>query len=122
MLVRLCNAMGSVAIGVAVATAGTARAESCLDRVVGMGNRYDLATDLPTAGPRGPHVSAEDLARSGGAIEPRRLHDGTVIAPPAGKRYGMPTLPNVEGREPPDIDLAALQAVLVAARANRTRQ
>jgi hypothetical protein len=113
--------VASVVIGLAVASAGTARAEGCLGRVLATADRYGVATDPPTAGPRSPDVTAEELARSGGVIEPKRLKDGTVIAPPPGRRYGMPTLPDMERRELPGIDLTALQAVLVAARAQAER-
>jgi hypothetical protein len=121
MLGRLCSIVANVAIGLAVASLGTARAEGCLARVLATAERYGVATDPPTAGPRNPDVTVEELARSGGVVEPRRLKDGTVIAPPPGSRYGMATLPDIERRELPGIDLTALQAVLVAARAQAER-
>lgn len=119
---RLYREVSCVAIGFAVVvSAGTAAAESCLDRVLAAAARFGVATDPPTTGPHGPDVTAEDLARSGGVIEPMPLKDGTVITPPRGKSYGMTTLPDVDGRGLPGPDLTALQAVLVAARAQAER-
>ena len=111
------------AIGLAVLPlAGTAAAETCLDRVLAVGARYGVPTDPPTAGPGDSDVTARDLAKSGNVIEPERTKDNAVVAPPAGKSYGMPTLPDVKTKqESPGIDLTALQAVLVAARAQAER-
>jgi hypothetical protein len=64
-----------------------------------------VATDPPTAGPRDSDVTAQDLARSGGVIEPKRLKNGTVIAPPRSNSYGMPTLPDVTRHDLPGVDL-----------------
>ena len=45
-----------------------------------------------------------------------------MIAPPAGMNYGMATLPDVETKQDSrELDLAELQAVLVAARAQAER-
>ena len=104
------------------APAGTAAAESCLDRVLGIASRHGVTTDPPTAGPLDPDVTAQDLARSGGVIEPKRLDNGMAIAPPRGQNYGMETLPDVEKHDFPGSDLTALQAVLVAARAGGAGQ
>lgn len=122
MPARLYIAVRCFAIGLAtVASAGTARAESCLDRVLGIAGTYGLATDPPTVGARDSDVTIEDLARSGGVVEPERLKDGMVIAPPRDKGYRMPTLPDVKERDLPGVDLTALQAILVAARAQAER-
>jgi hypothetical protein len=109
--------------GLAVAASGgAAAAETCLARVLALGSRYGVATDPPTAGQHSPDVTTRELARSDGVVEPGQVKDKAVIAPPAGKQYGMPTLPDVETtHDPRGIDLTALQAVLVAARAQAER-
>jgi hypothetical protein len=112
-----CAAIGLTVVGPVTPAA----AETCLARVLALAARYNVATDPPTAGPRGSDVTARDLARSGGVIEPERLGDGTVLAPPRDKTYGMPTLPDVTRHDLPGADLTALQAVLVAARAQAER-
>jgi hypothetical protein len=119
---RLYSGIMCLAIGLAVGPwAGTAAAESCLDRVLGIAARYGVATDPPTVGPRDSDVTARDLGRSGGIIEPEQLKNRTVIAPPRGNSYGMPTLPDVSKHDVPGVDLMALQSVLVAARAQAER-
>lgn len=112
---------GAVGIGV-LALGGTAVAETCLERVLEVSARYGVTTDPPTAGPGDSDVTARDLAKSGSVIEPERTKDRAVVAPPPGKSYRMPTLPDVKtNQEFPGVDLTALQAVLVAARAQAER-
>jgi len=67
-------------------------------------------------------VTSRELGRSGGVIEPPATSDHSVIVPPAATDSRMPTLPDVSekpGSPPPQ--RAALQALLVAARAEAER-
>jgi hypothetical protein len=75
-------------------------------------------------------VTPDDLARSGGVVEPPATSDRSVITPPPA-HSGMPTLPDVARPEPKGksantqklgpADMSTLQAVLVAARAQAER-
>lgn len=106
--------------------------DNCLDRVEQMAAAYGTSTDPPTIPPgemKKP-VSPDDLARSGGVVEPPTATDRSVITPPRA-HSGMPTLPEVVRPEPKDkgatasklgpADMSTLQAVLVAARAQGER-
>jgi hypothetical protein len=106
--------------------------DNCLDRVEQMAAAYGTSTDPPTIPPgemKKP-VSPDDLARSGGVVEPPTTSDRSVITPPRA-HSGMPTLPDVVRPEPKDkgattqklgpADMSTLQAVLVAARAQGER-
>lgn len=106
--------------------------DNCLDRVEQMAAAYGASTDPPTIPPgemKKP-VSPDDLARSGGVVEPPRTSDRSVITPPR-DHSGMPTMPDVVRPEPKDkstkaqtlgpADMSTLQAVLVAARAQAER-
>lgn len=127
------------AIGAAVAAAvalgiapDQAFGANCLDRVEQFASTYDVPTDPPTIPPgemKKP-VTPEDLARSGGVVEPPGTKDRSVITPPR-DHSGMPTLPDVKPAEPkakgaesPKLgasDMSTLQALLVAARAQAER-
>src|SRR5262245_65543676 len=75
---------------------GQARAENCRDRVEQMAAAYGTSTDPPTIPPgemKKP-VTPDDLARSGGVVEPPATSDRSVITPPR-DHSGMPTMPNV---------------------------
>jgi hypothetical protein len=109
-------------------------AEGCLDQVRSLAKRYDISTDPPTASPSEsrPGVTAQDLARSGGVIEPPATQDKSVITPPRDQNSAMPTMPDVKTPPPKESgnsgappakqpDLTALQALLVAARAQAER-
>ncbi len=110
-----------------------AQAETCLDRVRGMAEAQGVLTDPPTVLPgqaRRPG-SPDDLARSGGVVEPPPVSDRSVIAPPR-DHSGMPTLPDVKPKASPPApspqergldaaDRSTLQALLVAARAEAER-
>jgi hypothetical protein len=111
-----------------------AAADSCLDQVRSLAGRYDISTDPPTASPNEsrPEVTTQDLARSGGVIEPPPMQDKSVITPPRDQGNAMPTMPDVKTPPPKDSrnsstppskrpDLTALQALLVAARAQAER-
>ena len=104
---------------------GLAAAESCLDQVRALAAAHQIATDPPTASPDkapGPGVTSRELGRSGGVIEPPATSDRSVIAPPAATDSRMPTLPDVtEKAGPPPPQRVALQALLVAARAEAER-
>ena len=106
--------------------------DNCLNRVEQIAAAYGTSTDLPTIPPgemKKP-VSPDDLARSGGVVEPPRTADRSVITPPR-DHSGMPTMPDVARPEPKDkaakaqplspADMSTLQAVLVAARAQAER-
>ena len=105
---------------------------NCLDRVEQMAAAYGTSTDPPTIPPgemKKP-VSPDDLARSGGVVEPPKTADRSVITPPR-DHSGMPTMPDVARPQPKDknanaqklgpADMSTLQAVLVAARAQAER-
>ena len=111
---------------------GEAFADNCLDRVEQMAATYGTSTDPPTIPPgemKKP-VSPDDLARSGGVVEPPKTSDRSVVTPPR-DHSGMPTLPDVVRPEAKDksakaqplgaADMSTLQAVLVAARAQAER-
>lgn len=106
--------------------------DNCLDRVEQMAAAYGTSTDPPTIPPgelKKP-VSPDDLARSGGVIEPPTTSDRSVITPPR-DHSGMPTMPSVVRPAPKEkgakaqtldpADISTLQAVLVAARAQAER-
>ena len=106
--------------------------DNCLDRVEQMAAAYGTSTDPPTIPPgemKKP-VSPDDLARSGGVVEPPTTSDRSVITPPPA-HSGMPTLPDVARPQPKDksantqklgpADMSTLQSVLVAARAQAER-
>jgi len=112
--------------------ADPARGDNCLDRVQQMAAAYGISSDPPTIPPgemRKP-VSPDDLARSGGVVEPPPTQDRSVISPPP-THSGMPTLPDIKPAEPKDkdpapqklgaADMSTLQALLVAARAQAER-
>jgi len=125
-----CGAMMAVMLAF---LPGPALAENCRDRVLELAAQYKIATDPPTVPPgemRQP-VTPEDLARSGGVVEPPPTSDRSVITPPR-SHSGMPTLPEVtpappkavEADKPTKLDpseTTTLQALLVAARAQAER-
>ena len=106
--------------------------DNCLDRVEQMASAYGTSTDPPTIPPgemKKP-VSPDDLARSGGVVEPPATSERSVITPPR-DHSGMPTMPDLVRPQPKDrnakaqtlgpADMSSLQAVLVAARAQAER-
>jgi hypothetical protein len=106
--------------------------DNCLDRVEQMASAYGTSTDPPTIPPgemKKP-VSPDDLARSGGVVEPPKTSDRSVITPPR-DHSGMPTMPDLVRPQPQDknakaltlgpAEMSSLQAVLVAARAQAER-
>ena len=106
--------------------------DNCLDRVEQMASAYGTSTDPPTIPPgemKKP-VSPDDLARSGGVVEPPATSDRSVITPPRDSfRHAddaRPRAASAQGqeREGPDARPGRhvqLQAVLVAARAQAER-
>ena len=104
-------------------------AEGCLDRVRELARSQKISTDPPTASPdkapgapgqgTGPGATSRELGRSGGVIEPPATADRSVITPPATTDSRMPTMPDVTPK--PAADRTALQALLVAARAEAER-
>lgn len=135
MRARIKAAAGAAALVAALALlADPAAGDNCLDRVQQLGATYGTATDPPTIPPgemKKP-VSPDDLARSGGVVEPPATSDRAVVTPPR-DHSGMPTLPDVaspapkgppKGKDGKALDPAAmstLQALLVAARAQAER-
>ena len=117
----------------ALLTSSAASAESCLDRVNKLAAAHGISADPPTVNPDRTterKVTPEDLARSGGVIEPPAINDRSVITPPRDTHYRMPTMPEVakpaEDKKPADGKLSAsdqttLQGILVAARAQAER-
>lgn len=123
---------------------GIAAAEGCLDQVRELAKSQNIATDPPTASPNkalgapgqgtGPGVTSRELGRSGGVIEPPVTSDRSVITPPNTTDNRMPTMPDVtpspksgmpgaqeQAKKDDAADRTALQAVLVAARAEAER-
>ncbi|HQS16237.1 hypothetical protein [Reyranella sp.] len=120
---------------------GLAAAEGCLDQVRDLARTQNIATDPPTASPdKAPGVTSRELGRSGGVIEPPATSDRSVITPPGTTDSRMPTMPDVTGtpgtppgtppgppaarneaRKDAAADRTALQALLVAARAEAER-
>jgi len=117
-----------VAIVLLVLGSGAASAEACLDEAWRLGDTYGLPIDPPDAPskeqPRAPNT--EDLAHSGGVIEPPPTPDASVIPPPRDAGSRMPTVPKVtpdskkqEGASSNGLSASAssmLQSILVAAR------
>lgn len=116
---------------------GLAAAEGCLDEVRALAQAQNIPTDPPTASPdKAPSVTSRELGRSGGVIEPPATSDRSVVTPPASADSRMPTMPDVtqkpspppspqaardESRKEGAADRTALQALLVAARAEAER-
>ena len=116
---------------------GLAAAEGCLDQVRELATAQNISTDPPTASPdKSPSVTSRELGRSGGVIEPPATSDRSVITPPGTTDSRMPTMPDVTGnpgtpptqqaardeaRKDSAADRTALQALLVAARAEAER-
>ena len=121
---------------------GFAAAEGCLDQVRELARSQNISTDPPTASPdrsspeRAPGVTSRELGRSGGVIEPPATSDRSVITPPGTTDSRMPTMPDVtrtpgppptqeaardEAKKERAADRTALQALLVAARAEAER-
>lgn len=115
-----------------------AAGDNCLERAQQLAAAYGTATDPPTIPPgemRKP-VTPDDLARSGGVVEPPATPDRSVITPPR-DHSGMPTLPDVVPPAPKDApkaqpkdkngktldaaEISTLQALLVAARQQAER-
>ena len=122
----------AAALATLMLSSGQALAENCRDRVEQMAGAYGISTDPPTIPPgemKKP-VTPDDLARSGGVVEPPATSDRAVITPPR-DHSGMPTMPDVVRPQPKDkspdkkaldpADMSSLQALLVAARAQAER-
>jgi hypothetical protein len=129
---RLKALAGAAALASLMLLPDQALADNCLDRVEQMAAAYGTSTDPPTIPPgemKKP-VTPDDLARSGGVVEPPTTADRSVITPPR-DHSGMPTMPNVVRPDAKDsrtqaqrlgaADMSTLQAVLVAARAQAER-
>ena len=131
-----CFRYGAMIAVMLAALPGPALAENCRDRVLELAVQYKIETEPPTIPPgemRKP-VTPEDLARSGGVVEPPPTSDRAVVTPPQ-SHSGMPTLPDVSPPSPKAAEAAdkggktkldpaettTLQALLVAARAQAER-
>src|SRR5262245_57470256 len=91
-----CFRCGALIAVMTVFLSGPAFAENCRNRVLELAVHYKIQTDPPTIPPgemRKP-VTPEDLARSGGVVEPPPTSDRSVVTPPR-SHSGMPTLPDV---------------------------
>jgi hypothetical protein len=116
-----------------VVATDAASAAGCLEEARSLAQRYHLSSDPPTVPvDKAPTtVRPADLARSGGVIEPPPSPDRAVISPPRSAHDAMPTMPVVKDAPsksaPADADklgaaeTTALQAILVAARAQAER-
>jgi hypothetical protein len=116
-----------------VVTTGAASAAGCLEEVRSLAQRHHLSSDPPTApADKAPTTMRPgDLARSGGVIEPPPSPDKAVITPPRSAHDAMPTMPDVKDAPPNSApvdsgklgaaETTALQAILVAARAQAER-
>ena len=114
---------------------GIAAADGCLDQVRDIAKSQNISTDPPTVSPdKAPGVTSRQLGRSGGVIEPPATSDRSVITPPTTTDNRMPTMPDVtpspkpgtpgaqeQAKKDDAADRTALQAVLVAARAEAER-
>lgn len=102
-----------------------AAAAACLDEVKALAADRGVSTDPPTVAPEGGTKPTPDqMARSGGVIEPPPVQDRSVITPPPSAGAAMPTLPNITTGPPKEAAAAertTLQALLVAARAEAER-
>lgn len=124
-----------VLAGVACVLAGPVSARTCLEEVRLFAETYDMSSAPPEVDPGGnpEGVSPDDLARSGGVIEPPPTSDPATIEPPPGVGRDMPTLPAIpdepvaplqrEGEPPPlsPSDRATVESIIVAARADAER-
>jgi hypothetical protein len=99
-----------------------AAAESCLEQVKSLAKVHDISTDPPTVPKQGNrNLTTRDLAESGGVVEPPAVDDRSVITPPAKEGAPMPTMPDVTPDKKQAANRTALQAILVAARAEAER-
>jgi hypothetical protein len=116
-----------------VVATDAASAAGCLEEARSLAQRYHLSSDPPTvpADKAPTTVRPADLARSGGVIEPPPSPDRAVITPPRSAHDAMPTMPVVKDAPPKSApadagklgaaETTALQAILVAARAQAER-
>lgn len=102
-----------------------AAAAACLDEVKALAAERGVSTDPPTVAPdSGSMPPPDQMARSGGVIEPPPVPDRSVIAPPPSAGTAMPTLPDIAPAPSGDarvVERTTLQALLVAARAEAER-
>ena len=122
-----------VSLALMVVAADAASAAGCLDEVRSLAQRSHVSSDPPTApADKAPTaVRPDDLARSGGVIEPPPSPDKAVITPPRSAHDAMPTVPDVkdapqksapaEAGKLGAAETTALQALLVAARTQAER-
>lgn len=113
--------LGIFVLGV---SATPASAETCLEQVRRLARDHNLSIDPPNiASKQAPgSLSSRDLGQSGGLIEPPPTPDTSVIEPPGGVRYPMPTVPDITPGKPlSPSDLAILESILIAARAEAER-
>jgi len=119
--------VGVAATGLAalLSSGQPASADGCVDGVRALASQHGLKTNPPIAAPNGQgDVRTQDLARSGGVIAPPPVQDKSVISPAPDKHDPMPTIPDVapqRQQDGADAERSALQAALVAARAQAER-
>ena len=108
-------------------------AETCMEEVQRLADVYGLVVDppdIPSAQSQDP-LTSQDLAESGGLIEPPPTGDRLVIEPPDSATPRMPTVPDITPGSPPadkvganaltPTDVAILQSMLIAARGEAER-
>lgn len=122
-------AMVFVLAGLVAASFDGALANSCLDEVDRIAEKYRLDTDPPDATER---LHSDDLADTGGLIEPPSTHDPAMVEPPPpnDELFAMPTTPirpaparptDEKGDELSASERAFLESMLIAARAEAER-
>jgi hypothetical protein len=118
---------GYVATGFAVLllSGQPAAADACIDQVHALASRHAMQSSPPTVTPDGKgNITTEDLAKSGGVIAPPPMQDKSIVTPAPDKHDPMPTVPDVTSKKQqdgPEAEHSALQAALVAARAQAER-
>jgi hypothetical protein len=128
---RLARQVALLAVLSFFSSATPATAAACLGEVRALADDYALSIDPPDmAAQTSPETLTDELARSGGVIEPPATGDRAVIEPPE-TGSDMPTVPDVAPDEPPregegPVDLSPpdkviLESVLQAARAEAER-
>ncbi len=121
---RLARAFAISVIAICL-TPASASAANCIDQVRMIADDFKLVIDPPDAG---SVITPEDLAQSGGVIEPPAVGDPAVREPPA-PNSNMPTTPELPPTGQADVgpldlspgDRLLLEGILTAARAEARR-
>lgn len=124
ILHRVCRAFVTSVFAMSLTTI-PASAASCIDQVRDIAHDFKLDIDPPDAG---SVITPEDLAQSGGVIEPPSVGDPALIEPPT-PNSAMPTTPKLPptgqaGVGPLNLspgDRLLLEGILTSARAEARR-